>query len=576
MKQELGHQTDARNSATTSAAMANTDGVLTGMAANMAAVEAINAVLKESVHMSATVPSLPVKSARGLLSAIQSNAKANRTGSEDAHAGPGSQEGGHPAIDIHRCSCILTRDYRDEVPAPVPSVSGSRTRMATSRADPLASSATSNAWAASVSTRRLGSRRSVHHGRNDPISPSTCDQTHTHAPTTAASGKGKKGGGEGSNAHGSRAHMPETLDFDTRLDFVKTNRVVAVLEKAMERLQMLGLLHTRNPAAAGAHDGDSHDHRADSDEDEGNFNTLRHGSATVAVLPSMLLPSSRNSAYPNNEHNTTTMNTNTLTQAEQDKILATMSGVRQRGVTRMAASLGPWSTAAAPAATTAAIAQVMTDKEDYAYSRSRCTVAQLLAEQRQLEARYAELVHEAKTAAAASAASSSVPHTRSSRHDVAEEPRLDDGCFAHTQHTAESRRQQELASVARQLREHNRMLCTQLKDHPRDADNWNKIVAERQELLALLQRAVSELTSGYAAAVRQTRLGSDGGNNEEMGSSRYGSDTRAGRGLPPSTAGHGTSLPNAPSNSQVQSTRARSRADAPSSPRRPVSHCCPV
>lgn len=223
-----------------------------------------------------------------------------------------------------------------------------------------------------------------------------------------------------------------TLDFKPELDFVATNRVVAVIEKAIERLQLLSLLDMTAPD--------------DSEE-----------AATRAAA--------------------------TQRSVERDAITANMIGTKRSGATRVAATFrGPEGAAirhTSPAVTAALMTTMNLQR------RGRKTVAELLEEQQTLEARYGELLR-----------ATQVMQTRPG------EPVLDVDCYAHIRDPQLVKLQQELKSVSARLREHNKYLCTQLKDNPNDADNWRKISNERVELIALLQGVVRELTEGYEESQR--------------------------------------------------------------------------
>lgn len=89
------------------------------------------------------------------------------------------------------------------------------------------------------------------------------------------------------------------------------------------------------------------------------------------------------------------------------------------------------------------------------------------------------------------------------------EPHLNPLCLSRVKDPVQVALQKELVTISAQLRDTNRMLCTQLKDNPQDADNWAKVSNERREVISLLQEAVSELTAGYKES--QNRSNSESG-----------------------------------------------------------------
>lgn len=103
-------------------------------------------------------------------------------------------------------------------------------------------------------------------------------------------------------------------------------------------------------------------------------------------------------------------------------------------------------------------------------------VGGILEEQKQLEARYEELIRA----------------TQKQRHNPMD-PKLDAACFSHVRDHEEEARLEELRDVSKRLKEQSRLLCRQLKDNPNDAENWQKIVSERTELGVLLNSCVNQL-----------------------------------------------------------------------------------
>jgi hypothetical protein len=59
---------------------------------------------------------------------------------------------------------------------------------------------------------------------------------------------------------------------------------------------------------------------------------------------------------------------------------------------------------------------------------------------------------------------------------------------------------EELRKAQEELKQATRRLCRSLKETPDDADNWKKVLRERQDAVALLQSAHRELFSGIMAA----------------------------------------------------------------------------
>eukprot|EP00796_Vickermania_ingenoplastis_P008093 gene8094-5630_t len=215
------------------------------------------------------------------------------------------------------------------------------------------------------------------------------------------------------------------LDFDPKLNFITTNRVVAVLQKAVDRLQLLSLLDTTEPS------------------------TFSEAKAAEAAK-----------------------------MAETDNIASRMIGTKRTGLTRSACLFaGPQGRAlqkTVTAVTNAILAATNTQH------RGRATVAEMLADQRQLEIRYGELLRATKKV-----------------RPRATDPVVDPTCFSSVKDPEQAALQHELKSISSKLREHNKILCTQLKDNPNDGDNWVKVSNERQELIALLQGTIAELCAGY-------------------------------------------------------------------------------
>lgn len=237
------------------------------------------------------------------------------------------------------------------------------------------------------------------------------------------------------------------LPFEPVLSFVLTNRVVALLQKAMERLELLTLLDTTEPS------------------------TFSEAKAEEAAK-----------------------------MAETDYIASRMIGTKRTGLTRSACLFtGPQGQAlqkTVTAVTNAILAATNTQH------RGRASVAETLQAQRQLEIRYGELLRK----------------TRKLR-PRATDPVIDHSNFSHIRDPELTKLQHELKSVSAQLREHNKILCTQLKDNMNDGDNWVKVSNERQELMALLHSTILELCAGY----EESRIGRGGGKGAGGGGGAFNS-----------------------------------------------------
>lgn len=224
------------------------------------------------------------------------------------------------------------------------------------------------------------------------------------------------------------------VTFDSKLNFTATNRVVAVMQKAVERLQLLTLLDTTEPS------------------------TFSEAKAAEAAK-----------------------------MAETDNIASRMIGTKRTGLTRSACLfVGPQGRAlqkTVTAVTNAILAATNTQH------RGRATVAEMLADQRQLEVRYGELLKATKKLRAR-----------------ATDPVIDVGCFSSLKDPEYASLQHELKVISGKLREHNKILCTQLKDNPNDGDNWVKVSNERKELIGLLLATIGELCAGY----EESRVGRGG------------------------------------------------------------------
>ncbi|KPA81458.1 putative mitochondrial hypothetical protein [Leptomonas pyrrhocoris] len=223
-------------------------------------------------------------------------------------------------------------------------------------------------------------------------------------------------------------------NFSTQLDFLTTNRTVAALERAVERLELLSLLDATGPVddAAAA-------------ESNSNGNSKKTATASVGAAKTGLmgiggagLSATRGAAILEGDNHDASL-------ATAQKVGEALAVSQQQG------------------------------------NRGRPTVLELLAEQRLLERRYGELLVQTQP----------VVSLRPG------EPQMRKQCFGNVQDAHQVALQQELAHVSSRLRDTNRLLCTQLEDNPQDADNWAKISNERRELTALLKEVIAELTTGY-------------------------------------------------------------------------------
>ncbi|KAG5464266.1 hypothetical protein LSCM1_00447 [Leishmania martiniquensis] len=227
--------------------------------------------------------------------------------------------------------------------------------------------------------------------------------------------------------------------FSTQLAFIKVNRAVASLERAVERLELLSLLDATGPTPA----------------KEGNH---KNASSTQATLNAKgVAAGATASLYPHNSL----------------RGPAVLAGVGHE----------------ASAATAQKVGEVLAVSQEQR-SGGRASVLELLAEQRVLERRYGELLTQAQPIV--------------SLHPG--EPQLQPQCFAHVRDPAHVALEQEFALVSNQLRDTNRLLCTQLQDNPQDVDNWAKVCNGRRELVALLKDAIQELTVGYRETFQQQQL----------------------------------------------------------------------
>lgn len=285
------------------------------------------------------------------------------------------------------------------------------------------------------------------------------------------------------------------VDFEAQLDFLSANRVVAVLEKALERLQLLHLLDatappitttkgatTRQPGVTGlAYSSSSAATVAASmggttaqlstlqgSRTTGEPNGVPGGSGGMTWAPS-------SSSGPGGGTTVTPQELARLSLLQQQQLGAS----KARAAATFDGPLGQSLRSTVPAVTEALQRTANVPR------RGRPTVAHMMAEQQALEARYGELLRATQT-------------TR----PPATEPVLDAHCFALHRDDEAERLQRELKVVSTKLRDHSKALCTQLKDNPDDADNWAKISNERRELMGLLQTAIAELTTGYQEARR--------------------------------------------------------------------------
>lgn len=174
----------------------------------------------------------------------------------------------------------------------------------------------------------------------------------------------------------------------------------------------------------------------------------------------------------------------TLTRVETHRVMAVIEkAVERLQLLAMLDEQGPDAKAATAAGGTMAggastMGNTMTDDQGRG-------VGGILEEQKQLEARYEELINA----------------TQKRKHNPMD-PLLDPQCFSHVHNAQEEEMLNELRDVSKRLKEQSRILCRQLKDNPNDADNWRKIVAERAELASLMSSCVREMqTSAMAGDV---------------------------------------------------------------------------
>lgn len=124
-------------------------------------------------------------------------------------------------------------------------------------------------------------------------------------------------------------------------------------------------------------------------------------------------------------------------------------------------------------------AEMMSTEAETAANRG---VGSILEEQKRLEARYEALVLATQKL-----------------HNNPMEPQLDAQCFVHVENRKEKEQLEELRQISVALKEQSKLLCRQLKDNPNDADNWRKIIGERNELITVLSSCVRELMSSTSA-----------------------------------------------------------------------------
>lgn len=110
-------------------------------------------------------------------------------------------------------------------------------------------------------------------------------------------------------------------------------------------------------------------------------------------------------------------------------------------------------------------------------------VGAILSEQRRLESRYEELLQ----------------LTHVPRQNPLD-PKLDPGCFGHVQDPKRKAHLEELQQISKQLKDQSKALCRQLKENPNDANNWKKVVTERDELIKLVMGCITELQNSSQAA----------------------------------------------------------------------------
>lgn len=110
-------------------------------------------------------------------------------------------------------------------------------------------------------------------------------------------------------------------------------------------------------------------------------------------------------------------------------------------------------------------------------------VGSILDEQKRLEARYEALLAATQK-----------------QHNNPMDPSLDPLCFSHVENHQQAQQLEELRQISQSLKGQSKLLCRQLKDNPNDADNWRKIVGERQELITMLLTCVRELMTSNNVA----------------------------------------------------------------------------
>lgn len=105
-------------------------------------------------------------------------------------------------------------------------------------------------------------------------------------------------------------------------------------------------------------------------------------------------------------------------------------------------------------------------------------VGDILDEQRALEQRYEALLKATQR-----------------DHQNPREPAMDAECYSHVKDEEREALKKELQKVSQQLKDQSRLLCRQLKENPNDANNWKKVVTERDELIKILMSCITELQS---------------------------------------------------------------------------------
>ncbi|CCW61205.1 unnamed protein product [Phytomonas sp. EM1] len=237
--------------------------------------------------------------------------------------------------------------------------------------------------------------------------------------------------------------------FNAQINFITANRVVAVLEKAVQRLQLLALLDESAPGG----DVPINKHEADSLSGVGadQETAVPNGTSKISIY-----------SHSGGVESMTAL---------RGAALFTRSGQQIDGAAAMHSTYSAVSAALAESA-----------KDTY---RGRPTVAELLKEQQQLEVRYEGFLRASRLM---------TPSTEASLRTKQ--------IFGRTGEFERDELQHELMRVSAKLREHRRVLCTQLKDNPNDVDNWRKISNEREELITLLKDTITELTTGYQESTR--------------------------------------------------------------------------